>query len=427
MLEKYREKITSDDKEKIRNLKKELERLEQKNSLLKLLTRNHIKKQKLEYEINSIKKRIEEKETKDISPEEIKKYMDETEDITLNENDRISNNKKIANQSKKIKEIGDLVLIHKTSYAPSDNTIKTPLSTKKKVDIPVMLSEKEYTIKYQIGNNSIHFGANCYVTSHPQRDWNDRDIAVITPMTSCKKNKILTYLPGDTFSEGDFKLGEGSYILCPPKRKKELKEKNPGVKIICYENISLDEAIEILLVNIGKKVKTTSVDGWIHNEDDEFNKILIENNYHAEEGEKHLNSREYVQKHLIEKISIITGIIECIINNNIETTTEEVMKQLDIYKVNQLIPYYQLEKKDINQYIKMMIKELHLIGYDLSEETMKKIEKVYQDTELKYDAKIIPDKSIRIINEIIISDFLKYISQQKSTMKGNIEGNRRKI
>lgn len=73
------------------------------------------------------------------------------------------------NNGKEIKNISDLILIHKTNYMPENGVIKSSRDSGALLDHYFKVGEKEYSGKHLHERNTVHFCVNGEVESHTMR------------------------------------------------------------------------------------------------------------------------------------------------------------------------------------------------------------------------------------------------------------------
>lgn len=167
--------------QKLNQEKERLKQLEQSNFLNKLFN-----KKELNQKINEQREKIEQikKELKsaeqlccknhynDFNSSEIKNYISES-DVTFDECDleeyKYNINNKLSNRE--IKNLDDLIMVHKTNFLPQNGIIRTACDTKAMRKDNICLNNKQYNYEFRAGNNSIHFAINGPVSSHFYGNW----------------------------------------------------------------------------------------------------------------------------------------------------------------------------------------------------------------------------------------------------------------
>ena len=162
-------------------------------------------------------------------------------------------------------KLTDLVAVHKTSIYPSNDTIVTPensgyTNNLEFIDPSTGLAHR---VSYVVGNDTIHFTLNCAVKNHENgNDWDSYQYAVMIGLDKLDKNKILDVKSEDTYVDGNADLGNDYGLFCPLGEKKEVSRDNPHATIVEYSDISLNEAISIMIVYSNKKLEPYGTYGW---------------------------------------------------------------------------------------------------------------------------------------------------------------------
>lgn len=187
--------------------------------------------------------------------------------------------------TKDIKSKEDIVLIHITDYFPKDGIIRTPKTLGLKYNETIDLENKKYSYQYNRERDSIHFACNGEVGNHSGGNWDNKKYAIIVPLSKCDIKDFYGGSAVDFFTNGDFKLPEGSYILCPQVELEELRD-NVGNKITLYgyEGDSVRGYSNFLIEKLGYQREIISgyrwedsIYGTIGSENEKFRKILKEN------------------------------------------------------------------------------------------------------------------------------------------------------
>lgn len=192
--------------------------------------------------------------------------------------------------------IEDFIAIHKSQIIPQNDTIITPENNGLKR--PIIFIDPSTNIthetSYLVGNDTIHFTLNCPVLNHQVgNDWDHYPYAIITDFKNLEKDKVLDVKTEDTYIEGNAKLTGNYFILCPYGKRKIIEQNNPNAIVIEYKDISLNDAISMLIIFLGKKLELYGTYGW--NRDFEFAKpspdsieaenIISKNNYPILKGQ----------------------------------------------------------------------------------------------------------------------------------------------
>ena len=273
------------------------------------------------------------------------------------------NSKKYDNESKHIERIEDILLVHKTDFAPIKGVIYSPKSTNAKKKDTFMFNNKEYEYEYLAENDTLHFCLNAHVTDHDLGHWEDRKYAVILPFDKVNKENLIRTDPHDTYFLNEVILPEGSTIICPENDKEKISKQNPNVEIITYNNsISLDQAIECVILYKGYKIQEVNTHGWIdyhenHADDDTDNlkTIQIENNLVDKERE-HYSSELLLSARLRRICNKTVAFINCLIDNNLEEIDDKTVNST--IKSIGLFGDHIVTKKVLLSYISSLIEKI---------------------------------------------------------------------
>lgn len=182
--------------------------------------------------------------------------------------------------TKDIKSKDDIILVHLTDYFPKDGMIRTPKTLGLKYNETINLENKKYSYEFNRERDSIHFACNGEVGNHSGGNWDKKKYAIIVPLSKCDINDFYGGSTVDFFTNGDFKLPEGSYILCPQVEFDDLNSKvGKGVKLYGFEGDSVRGYSNLLIEKLGYQRETISGYRWEGraNDNEQFREILREN------------------------------------------------------------------------------------------------------------------------------------------------------
>lgn len=233
----------------------------------------------------------------------------------------------------------DVLLVHKSPVMPEDDQIKTPESAG--ATGTISFGNKEgicHEITYPVGNDTIHFTLNCPVGEHEYgNEWDSYKYAVITSLDKMDKSKILDVKPEDTYVDGNAEMGKDYYLFCPVGEGRKLQELNPNSIVIEYSGISLNEAIESLIIFLGKKLEIYGVYGWdrpseffgARPDEKKLNEMLEREQYPNLKGPfgKLLHSEtKYMARRMWKReYEALINLLEYNKKNNIEMSDEELL------------------------------------------------------------------------------------------------------
>ena len=124
-------------------------------------------------------------------------------EIILDEEDII--NYQNINSDKPLKDINDLVLIHKTMYLPENDKIYTTMEKNIVLDYDELEFEvngKKLRTPIKSSRNTLHFCVNSEVSGDfiGANDWKNFKYAIIVPFSSVPKEKIANAYSVDTYT-----------------------------------------------------------------------------------------------------------------------------------------------------------------------------------------------------------------------------------
>ena len=156
---------------------------------------------------------------------------------------------------REINSVEDIMLIHKTNYAPKDEVIGTRLSSEVIDTSEVIINGVKYDVKVRPVRDTVHFSVNHEVSSHGGGNWDDCKYAVLVPLLSIPKEQFGSNRVVDTFTKGKVKLTDQAYIICPQEEIEKVQKDNPKVTIISYEGTNVKDYAKILLWMLGYSVE----------------------------------------------------------------------------------------------------------------------------------------------------------------------------
>ena len=153
----------------------------------------------------------------------------------------------------------EIVFIHKTNYAPSNNEIKSVYSSLATYTANGILFDIKFKYEYPIGYDYIHFSMNCEVSGKKNNDiygFNNRKYAVIVPGSEEEFKKISRFSINDVEFKG-VKDISNCYLLCPIKEYNEIKNNNSNVNVIPYVGDYVDGYAETFINMLGYTTENT--------------------------------------------------------------------------------------------------------------------------------------------------------------------------
>jgi len=175
------------------------------------------------------------------------------------------------NDSKKIKGISDLVLVHKTDFIPVEGIIKSSKDAGVLGDSSIWINNQEYVIDVPSERESVHFCLNGEVTSHTLGNWDESKYAIIIPLDKIDKEIIVGGTAVDTYTNGSVQIPQGSYILCPQSEIEKIESLTKNLNIVGYEGENVTGYANMFISEVlGYKKETIGEHSW---EEGTFGKI----------------------------------------------------------------------------------------------------------------------------------------------------------
>ena len=167
------------------------------------------------------------------------------------------------NDKKKIQNISDLVLVHKTDYIPIDGIIRSSKDAGVLGDTTMRVKDNVYTINVASERESIHFCLNGEVASHKLGNWDNSKYAIIIPMDKIDTENIVGGTPVDTYTKGSVQIPEGSYILCPQAEAEKIENVTRNLSVVGYEGENVTGYANMFLSQVlGYKKEDIGEHSW---------------------------------------------------------------------------------------------------------------------------------------------------------------------
>lgn len=167
------------------------------------------------------------------------------------------------NDSKKIKGLSDLVLVHKTDYIPIDGVIKSSKDAGVLGDASIWINDQEYIVDVPSERESVHFSLNGEVTSHTLGDWDESKYAIIIPFEKIDKDNIVGGITVDTYTKGSVQIPQGSYILCPQTEIERIESLTKNLNVVGYEGENVTGYANMFLSKVlGYKKEKIGEHSW---------------------------------------------------------------------------------------------------------------------------------------------------------------------
>ena len=180
--------------------------------------------------------------------------------ITGNIYDCVHTKYRKANKDKSLSSIDDLVFVHATDFFPNDNMLFTSRGGNRVLSSQYRYGDGMYDYSYKVPLDNLFFTINCLVHSHECSNF-DKKIAVLIDGKRMDLSKSVYANPVDYAVNSNINLEKqndkdySAFILCPYESMKELRERNDNSIIIGYSGITLNCAVETIMLLLGKKIE----------------------------------------------------------------------------------------------------------------------------------------------------------------------------
>ena len=223
-------------------------------------------------------------------------------ELVLDDSDKV-----ITRNDSEFDSPSDYVLVHKTKYKPTEDSVKSQLSSGVTEKDTVYFGDEEFSIEYQKARSTVHFCLNGEVSSHAYGNFDKRRYAVILPFENIETGNLASFNPEDTFFNGEVNTQRG-YILCPKDDVEIIKELNPNTIIIGYEGDTVDGYANAFLSMLGYKYENVGEHSWQFDEDMTKHSKFIKQHANLKYN-THAYSKEYKRDELIQDYYKFMGFV----------------------------------------------------------------------------------------------------------------------
>lgn len=342
--------------------------------------------------------------------------------LVLDETDTIIDNEATFDK------LDDLVLVHKTMYAPSGDIIKTTGNVGVTKKEQIVVGDRTLDIEYAIPRQTVHFSVNGEVISHEAGNWDDMKYAIVIPLVDVPN--ISTFNQVDTFTNGNVDISKG-YLLCPVNEVEKIKEQNPNLTVIGYKgNISPRTGNECvtgiadkLISQLGYKHEcflnpSTGGQKWEDDNDAVKAALLVDEKMNVVRT-NHNDSKEGIEEDYNIAANQFFSVINGLLQSDIDVDPNLMSKQLgaQLLLTGTLNTHYheKILTYDHGKFLGKTISHLWKYGTDLWHygfETPSYLGGLVEATYKKKSIDSVIDKSI-MSNEIISDDAMEYIENMK--------------
>lgn len=244
------------------------------------------------------------------------------------------------------KDIDELVLVHKTSYAPSGDVLNSPIQAKAEITESFSIMNELKEVKYEQGRDTIHFCLNCEVSSHLYGNFDNRKYAVVLPFNDKLILDVKCLNPVDTYFNNSVST-KGGYILCPIEEYDLISERNKETIIIPYNGKTVDGYANLLVNYLGYRLETAGMWSWSDSAPNNINKI---NKKYGINGAPHSSSKESEEEKKIQAINRSNAVMKIIIDEFLKEKINpvELFNDFENYFMDLYIEasYHYLEKRN---------------------------------------------------------------------------------
>lgn len=298
----------------------------------------------------------EEKERRIEEIREAIKTIEDHFDVLTRDENGLTNGKV---NMRKFESTSDIIMIHKTDYAPKNDRIESRYSGGILDDCCVTLGGEKYDFTCKSGRNTVHFAANHEVSAHSGGSWSKMKYAVIIPFDDLKRcSTIGSAKSVDTYTRGAAKLTENSYILCPKGEGSVIQKENPTVTVIEYEGEVVKNYANILISELGYKLEFGNEHGF-----DDTEQANIYCDIMTKEGftvQKHFFSEDKKKERILGTIYEVVALMKLISDKQLieNLDREELIDDLTSQRVDELIsivfsssnkPYYDVFEEELKK------------------------------------------------------------------------------
>lgn len=176
----------------------------------------------------------------------------------------------------------DFVFIHKTNYAPNENSIKSTFESGAMYDGKGTLFNEDFSYTFPQGDNYIHFSINCEVSGNNEDiyGFNFRKYAIVMPGSDNLFSQMAFFHANDVEFKGVKDISD-CYVLCPLLEAELIASKNPSIKVIPYVGEYVDGYAEVFASHLGYTIENTSGKDcmWINDSPIKTDSVLKKYNF----------------------------------------------------------------------------------------------------------------------------------------------------
>lgn len=215
----------------------------------------------------------------------------------------------------------DIVMVHKTNYAPKGERIESRYSGGVLHECSVTLGGEEYNFTCKSGRDTVHLSANHEVGANDGGSWSKMKYAVIIPFEDLKKHSTIKSAKSvDTYTIGAVKLTENAYILCPKGESISIQRENPNVTIIEYEGEFVQDYANMLISELGYKLELGNDHGFENSkQSSKYFDIMTQEGFSVQ---SHFHSEDKKNEKELGKVYQVVGLMKLI-------SDEQLIEKID--------------------------------------------------------------------------------------------------
>lgn len=258
----------------------------------------------------------------------------------------------------------DIVMVHKTNYAPKSERIESRHSGGVLHDCSITLDGEEYSFTCKSGRDTVHLSANHEVGANDGGSWSKMKYAVVIPFEDLKEHSTIKSAKSvDTYTKGAVKLTENSFILCPKGESVAIQRENPNVTIVEYEGEFVQDYANMLISELGYKLELGNDHGFEDTKQaSKYFDIMtqeglsVQSHFHSEDKE---NEKE------LGKVYQVVGLMKLISDKQLieKIDREQLIEELNSQHFFELVEGILGEEAPYNN---EFIEELKSIGINVS-------------------------------------------------------------
>lgn len=265
----------------------------------------------------------------------------------------------------------DIVMVHKTNYAPKGERIESRFSGGVLHDCSITLGGEEYKFTCKSGRDTVHLSANHEVGANDGGSWSKMKYAVVIPFEDLKEHSTIKSAKSvDTYTRGAVKLTENSFILCPKGEGVAIQRENPNVTIIEYEGEFVQNYANMLISELGYKLELGHDHGFEDSKQaDKYYDIMTNEGFSMH---SHFHSEDKEREKELGIVYQVVGLMELISDKQLieKIDREQLIEELNSQHFFELVDSIFWEEAP---YINEFIEELKSIGINISIDDLKNV------------------------------------------------------